>query len=257
MKKFNFAMFNVLVVLSCIGQQKANKKLVLGEQPIFKVSKTGGAIVIDGKMDETSWIKTEARTFDYTYNAIQPTDTQKTIFRMLWDEENLYLFYEFDDQFLNARETKRDGKPYVDDCAEIFIIPVPDSLDMHFGFEVNINRAANDILFFNDYYQGKNVGLKTFNPEFNFAVSYQGTLNDNTDIDGGWSMEMKIPLSIFGFLGEIVPAKAGNKWAFLAVRQDRNETEGERRVTSTLFPIYDIKKDVHQPNRFGLMEFIE
>jgi hypothetical protein len=214
-------------------------------------------MVIDGKMDETSWTQTESRTFDYTYLAEKPSDKQKTSFRMLWDDKNLYLFYQFEDNYLTARETKRDGTPFLDDCAEIFIIPVPDSLDTHFGFEVNMYKAANDILYFNNYYKGTNVGLKTFNPKFKCEVTYSGTINDNSDIDQGWSMEMEIPIAVFGFLGEIVLVKNGNKWAFLAIRQNRNDLEGDRRVISTIFPIYDIKKDVHQPNRFGRMEFVE
>ncbi|AWG22136.1 hypothetical protein FFWV33_11750 [Flavobacterium faecale] len=251
-----------LVTFSCDKKKDAEttpdseKKLVLGEQPIFKVSNTSEAITIDGKMDEEIWSKTESRTFDYIYKVEKPTDKQKTTFRMLWDKENLYLFYDFEDKYLTARETKRDGKPFLDDCGEIFIIPVPDSLNTHFGIELNINKAANDFIYFNNYYQEKQLALKTFNPDYETAVNYNGTVNNNTDIDKGWQLEIKIPLATFGFLGEIVPVQKGNKWAFLAIRQDRNEVEGERRITSTLFPIYDISKDVHQPNRFGLMEFV-
>ncbi len=252
-----------LLTVSCDKKKDAaatpnsDKKLSLGEQPIFKVSNTTETIAIDGKMDESSWSKTESRTFDYIYNVEKPTDKQKTTFRMLWDKENLYLFYEFEDKYLTARETKHDGKPFFDDCGEIFIIPVPDSLDTHFGFELNMYKASNDFVFFNNYYKGNDFALKTFNPDFSSGVTYNGTINDNSDIDKGWTLELKIPIATFGFLGEIVPVQKGNKWAFLAIRQDRNEVEGERRITSTLFPIYDISKDVHQANRFGLMEFIE
>ena len=88
-------------------------------------------------------------------------------------------------------------------------------------------------------------------------VTYNGTLNDNSDIDLGWTMEIAIPMANFGKLGDVVPAESGNRWAFLAVRQDRNDNEGTRRSTSTIFPIYDLSKNVHQPNRFGLLEFVE
>jgi hypothetical protein len=256
MNKSNFIIFSVLCLVS-FGCSKKDKKMVLVEQAIFKVSKANEAIVVDGKMDEVAWSKTEARSFDYIYNVEKPSDHQKTTFRMLWDKKSLYLFYNFEDKYLTARETKRDGTPFLDDCAEIFIIPVPDSLDTHFGFEVNMYKAANDILYFNNYYKGNNVGLKSFNPDFKTAVTFNGTINDNSDEDKGWTMEMEIPLSVFGFLGEIVPVEKGNTWAFLAIRQDRNDLEGKRRVTSTIFPIYDIKKNVHQPNRFGLMEFVD
>lgn len=236
---------------------ESEKKLSLGEQPIFHVSKAKESIAVDGKMNEASWKRTEERGFDYFYRADQPDDAQRTTLRMLWDETNLYLFYQMEDKFLTARETKRDGQPYFDDCAEIFFITVPESLDTHIGFELNLYKASNDFVFFNDFYKDKDGILKTFNPEFQVEVTYEGTLNDNSDQDVGWTMEIAIPLSTFDGLGKFFPVKAGNRWAFLAVRQDRNDSEGNRRSTSTIFPIYDITKNVHQANRFGLMEFVE
>ena len=240
---------------SVFAQQE--KKLSLGEQPVFKVSKVSEPMVIDGKMDEVSWSKTEARTLDYFYRVDKPTDQQKSTFRMLWGKEKFYVFFEMEDQYITARETKRDGQPYLDDCAEIFFITAPDSLDTHFGYELNLNKAVNDFIFFNDYVKGKDVVYKTFNPDFEVEVTYDGTINDNSDIDKGWTMEMAIPYSNFGELGKVVAIEPGNKWAFLAIRQDRNDAEGDRRSTSTIFPIYDISKNVHQANRFGLMEFVE
>ncbi len=233
------------------------RKLSLGYQTVFKVSKTKGPITIDGKMNETAWKNTEVRAFDYFYRIEKPKDEQKTKFRMLWDEENLYVFFECEDQYITAREKSRDGQPYLDDCAEIFLIPVPDSLNMHFGFEVNLNKASNDFIWLNNFYQGKSGMVKSYNPEFKVGVSINGTVNDNSDIDKGWAMEISIPLKLFKGVDSFYPVKSGNRWAFLAARQDRNDAIGERRSTSTIFPVYDIGKSVHQPNRFGLMEFVE
>lgn len=236
---------------------QSGEKLSLGEQPVFKVSRTTENIVVDGKMNEKIWNATEARAFEHFYRVDKPDDQQQTTLRMLWDEKNLYLFYQMEDKYLTARETERDGQPYFDDCAEIFFITVPDSLDTHIGYELNLLKASNDFVYFNDFYNGKNGILKTFNPEFKVEVTYDGTLNDNSDEDRGWAMELAIPISNFDGLAKFVPVQAGNRWAFLAVRQDRNDAEGNRRSTSTLFPIYDIEKNVHQADRFGLMEFVE
>ena len=237
-----------------IGQ---TDKLSLGEQRALKASKTSEKIIIDGLMEEEAWAKTEARTLDYFYRIEKPDDKQQTVFRMLWDEEHLYVFFQLNDKFLTARETSRDGEPYLDDCAEIFLIPAPDSLDTHFGYELNLYKASNDFIYFNDYYQDKDAVFRTFNPDFEVEVSHTGTINNNSDIDVGWTMELAIPISNFGALGTFVPVKTGNSWAFLAIRQDRNDAEGNRRSTSTLYPIYDISKNVHQVNRFGLVEFVD
>lgn len=233
------------------------KRLSLGEQPIFKVSKAKSPMTIDGKMNESEWKKTEVRSFDYFYRIEKPSDKQKTNFRMLWDATNLYLFFECEDKYITSRERNRDGKPYLDDCAELMLIPVPDSLNVHFCFELNLYKAANDVIFLNNFYQGKNGAITSFDPDYDVEVDIQGTLNDNSDIDKGWTMEFAIPLKTFKNTDAFFPAENGTKWAFLAIRQDRNDAKGDRRSTSTLFPIYDMEKSVHQPNRFGLLEFVD
>lgn len=236
---------------------QSEKKLSLGEQKTFTVAKTNMPITIDGKLEEEAWQKTEARSLDYFYRVEKPTDQQNSLFRMLWDEENLYVFFACEDQYITARETKRDGQPYLDDCAEIFLIPAPDSLYMHYGFEVNLYKASNDFIYLNNIYQGKRGSVYAFDPDFEVEVTVDGTINDNSDLDRGWTMEMAIPLRLFKGMHTFSPVEAGNQWAFLAIRQERNDAEGKRRTTSTIFPIYDISKNVHQPNRFGLMEFVD
>lgn len=250
-------LLTVFLGFACCSFAQSPKQLSLGEQKVFKAKKTHEDITVDGKMEEAAWHTTEARSLNHFYRVEKQDDDQKTLFRMLWDDTHLYLFYEMEDKYLTARETARDGEPYFDDCAEIFFIPVPDSLDTHFGYELNLYKASNDFIYFNNYYGGEDVVYKEFDPDFEVEVTYSGTLNDNSDSDRGWTMELAIPLANFGTLGRMVPVASGNQWAILAVRQDRNDVEGNRRATSTLFPIYDISKNVHQANRFGLVMFTD
>lgn len=224
------------------------------DQDTFKVSKTTAAIQIDGKMDEAAWQNTEVRSFDYFFDVVKPTDEQKSTFRMLWDEDYLYFFYECKDQFITARETVRDRAPYFDDCAEVFLIPVPETLNMHYGFEVNLYKTANDFIYLNDFYQGEFAALKGFNPEFEVGLTIDGTLNDNSDLDKGWTMEIAIPIKVFKGADKFYPVQEGSKWKFLALRQDRNDAEGNRRTASTIFPT---RKDVHDPDVFGMLEFVK
>ena len=122
------------------------KQLVIGQQPVYKVAKAMQAITVDGKMDEAAWKNAEVQSFDYFYRADKPVDKQKSKFRMLWDSANIYLFYDCEDTSLTARETNFDARPYLDDCAEFFVVPVADSIHMHFGFEINITKAAYDYI---------------------------------------------------------------------------------------------------------------
>jgi len=231
------------------------KQLVIGQQPVYKVSRAKGPITVDGKMDEATWKDAEVQSFNYFYRADKPFEKQNSKFRMLWDDDNLYLFYACEDTSLTARETKPDGRPYMDDCAEFFCLPIPDSLSFHFGFEINITKAVYDYVMLYRYYNNRSFFVPGYNPAFKVEVTYDGTINNEKDKDKMWQMEIAIPWGAFtNFSGR---PRSGAKWAFQAVRQDRNFVDDRFRSTSTLYPIYDIRLDVHQPNRFGIMEFTD
>jgi hypothetical protein len=251
LKAVLFTATYLIITIALYSQN--GKELVLGEQPVYKVSKTGRPFTADGKMDEPDWKKAEVQSLNYFFRSDKPADKQQSKFRMLWDDQNLYLFYEFEDSSLTSRETAYDARPYLDDCAEFFCLPVPDSLYMHYGFEVNVTLARYDYIMLWEFYNKRNFFLPDYNPEYQVGVTHNGTINNDKDRDKGWTMEFIIPLKVFR---NFPRPRVGSKWAFQAVRQDRNLVDDKFRSTSTLFPTYDVKKDVHPPNRFGLMEFV-
>ena len=236
---------------------QTEKQLVIGQQPVYKISRAREPITVDGKMDEASWQNAELVSFNYFYRADKPVEKQNSKFRILWDDVNIYLYYECEDTSLTARETNFDGRTYLDDCAEFFVVPVPDSVYMHFGFEINITEVRYDYIVLWKYYNNRTFFISGYNPEYKVKAIFNGTLNNDKDKDKGWTMEFAIPMSAFSNMNGVARAKPGVRWAFMAVRQDRNFTDDRFRSTSTLFPIYDIRKDVHQPSRFGLMEFTD
>jgi len=254
-KKIFTVLFLFLSGISLFSQTE--KQLVIGEQPVYKIAKAREPITIDGRMDEAAWKKAEVQPLSNFFRLDKPVEKQNSKFRMLWDDTNIYLFYECEDTSLTARETKFDGRTYMDDCAEFFVVPAPDSVYMHFGFEINITEVRYDYIVLWKYYNNRTFFISGYNPEYQVKAIYNGTLNNDKDRDKGWTMEFAIPMSAFSNFNGVARAKAGVRWAFQAVRQDRNAVDDRFRSTSTLYPIYNFKLDVHQPARFGLMEFTE
>jgi len=256
----NLGLRRGITVLVCLVTglslySQTEKQLVIGQQPVYKVSRALEPITVDGKMDEASWKNAEVQPFSYFYRGDKPVEKQNSEFRMLWDNENLYLFYECEDTSLTSRETNFDARPYLDDCAEFFCVPVPDSLYLHFGFEINITKAAYDYIVLWRYYNNRTIFIRGYNPVYKVEVVCDGTINNDKDKDRMWRMEFAIPFTAFSDFHFISRPKPGVRWAFQAVRQDRNYVDDRFRSTSTLFPIYNIRLDVHQPARFGLLEF--
>lgn len=224
---------------------------------VIPVHRATAPIRIDGQLNDPDWETAEVFSFSAFYRVETPTDQQETKVRMLWDDTHLYVSFEAEDQFLTAREQNRDGEPYLDDCAEVFLIPTRDKINLHFGYEVNLYHTSNDFVFLNDFYQAGRAVIKSYDPEFEVASLIDGTLNDNSDRDRGWTMEFAIPTQALRTVSQFSPLALGSQWAFLLVRQDRNEATGDRRSTSTLFPLAKEFKDVHDPQYFVLMEFVE
>lgn len=253
MKKYLLVV--LVITLTACTQHKS--KLSLEERPVYSVHKASSKIKVDGVLDK-EWEKAEVRTFDYYYLTEKEEEKQATYFRMLWDDEYIYVFYDLKDKFINAKDTLRDNDPYLDDCAELFLIPAPNGENIHYCFEINPNKAVNDLVYVNDFYEGKNAAIRAFNPDFDMAVKINGTLNINTDIDEGWTLELAIPKETFRAVAGQFPVAKGSQWAFLALKQMRDDTNRGRRMMSTLFPVDNIKeKDVHQPSMFGLLEFVD
>lgn len=253
-KIFIVVLFSIVTNFTLYSQEK---QLVIGEQPVYKVAKAKGPITIDGKMDDDAWKNAAVVSFDNFFRTDKPADKQKSKFRMLWDSAYLYLFYEFEDTSLTSRETNFDARPYLDDCAEFFVVPIPDSVYMHFGFEVNITKAKYDYIVLWRYYNNRTIFVRDYNPQYKVESTYDGTINNEKDKDKGWKMEFQIPIDVFTGFQFITRPRVGARWAFQAVRQDRNLVDDRFRSTSTLYPIYNFRLDVHQPAHFGLMEFAE
>lgn len=248
------------MVMSFTGSaiySQQNVQLVIGQQPVYKVARAGETMNIDGRMDEASWKNAEVRSLDHFFRLDKPVEKQNTKFRMLWDNAGLYLFFECEDTSLTARETNFDGRTYLDDCAEFFVVPVPDSIYMHFGFEINITEVRYDYIVLWRYYNNRTFFISGYNPQYQVKAVCDGTINNDKDRDRGWTMEFAIPFSAFSNISSLTRPAPGAKWAFQAVRQDRNAVDDRFRSTSTLYPIYNYKLDVHQPSQFGLMEFVD
>ena len=222
---------------------------VSGGEDVFPVT-------IDGVREE-AWGRAEARALGHFHGVELPSDQQGTVFRMLWDEEHIYLLFEGEDRYLQSAITERNGPTFMDDCAEFFVIPAAAPLDFHLGLEVNLHEVANDFVFITNLAGGQSASVKSYDPDFAVAVVLDGTLNDNSDIDRGWTMEFAIPRALFLGIEKFSPIEPGNRWAFQVFRQERNDPEIGRRVWSTLFPLPEGSRDVHDPLTFGLFEFVE
>jgi len=151
------------------------------------------AIKIDGIMNESSWTKADWSS-KFTDIEGQKASTYDTRFKMLWDNDYIYFFAEIKEPHVWATLKQRDTIIFYNNDFEIFLDPDGDTHN-YYEFEINALNTIWD-LYLSKPYRNKGYildgwdfkGLKT-------AVQINGTLNDSSDIDEGWNIEIAIPWS--------------------------------------------------------------
>ncbi|MER3423098.1 MAG: hypothetical protein C4293_07575, partial [Nitrospiraceae bacterium] len=151
--------------------------------PDLIVQKTSTPIVIDGQL--TDWAGAGAATFTGANN----TATGYA----LWDDQNLYIRLEVKDTQLNA--TFADANIWQDDTLELFLDTRHDrSTSMQEDdYHVLVNLNNVQLLL-----RGNNGTQSPASLTMTSAVSRQGTLNNNSDTDSGYTVELAIPWSQLG-----------------------------------------------------------
>jgi hypothetical protein len=130
----------------------------------------------------------------------------RTRAKILWDDEYLYIAAEVEEPHLWATLLERDAIIYQDDDFEVFLDPDGDRL-AYFELEINALGTEFDLFLDKPYKDGGKaeigwdmLGLRT-------GVSLVGSLNDPTDEDQGWSVEIGIPWKALVPPGNLVSSK--------------------------------------------------
>lgn len=154
-----------------------------------------GEMVIDGKADEADWL---AAFWTDDFIDIQGDHMPKPRFRtrvkMLWDDDYCYFFCQMDEPHVWGDITDRDAVIFYNNDFEIFMKPY--SYAPQYGeLEVNCLNTVWDLLLMDAYREGGPVVYNWDIKGLQSAVHIDGTVNDPSDTDQGWSVEIAIPWS--------------------------------------------------------------
>jgi len=206
----------------------------------YTAARVAEPIRIDGNLDKPGWRAAEKspRFKDILTGRPAIHDTRAMV---LWDEQNLYVAYRVEEPFVHARFTNHNDFIYQDNDVELFIA----GPDAYYEFEINAYNTCYEVFFvweeayeragfsqapefaraqlrpfngvdFTTHPRGKRLG--NFNwtfPGLQKAVRIDGTVNNDTDRDRGWSVELALPWQGMKWLatdGRSLPPKNGDVW---------------------------------------------
>ena len=215
----------------------------------YTAHKISHPIAIDGNIEKPVWQNAHwsKRFVDMVTGDFAIYNTQTA---MLWNDSHLYIAFKAEEPFVEAKLTERDSIIFLESDLELFI----DGGDCYYELEVNAANTIYEVFFIwrdackkggkfdiptfdvhqdNAYTFGGDYdrvgvtfwrgthprGIRWAFTNFDLlgletAVKVDGTLNDNSDIDKGWSLEIAIPWQSLELLanGRPLPPQHGDIW---------------------------------------------
>ncbi len=211
--------------------------------PEYHVHRTPRPPIIDGILTDKVWSLAEAVTLRGSFDGRKPT--LRTEARLLYDDAFLYVSFDCEDPDVWGTMLKRDDPIYNEEVVEIFIDANAD------GRTYNELEVSPNNTLFDAYFPERRQGMDTsWDSGAKTAVQVRGTLNDPSDHDEGWSVEMAIPIARLAEVPHLPPQR-GDRWRFNLYRLEhlgRKTIEGQ--AFSPLFV-----GDFHHLPRFGWLVF--
>lgn len=155
--------------------------------------RTSGPVRVDGRADEDAWrdaVWTEAFVDIRGDTVARPPLATRA--RLLWDDQYLYVHADMEEPHIWATLTEHDDIVWQENDFEVFLDPDGNGLD-YFEVEVNALGVVLDLFMEEPYWMGGSAELGWDSPGLQVGVGLSGTLNDPSDRDAGWSVEMAIP----------------------------------------------------------------
>ena len=258
----------ILIVSFMFGQGFFGKEF---PEPTAKYSprtyvcyKTKTPIVIDGKMDESSWENTDwTQLFVDIEGNKKPDPYFETRLKMLWDEKYFYFGAILEEPHVWATLTMRDAVIFKDNDFEIFLDPDGDTHN-YYELEVNAFETEWDLILIKPYHdQAKVAGDSWDIPGLITKVHVDGSLNDPSDTDKGWNLEIAIPWKALEECAPNFHPQEGEQWKvnFSRVQWDveiiedqyvKTDAPEHNWVWSPQGLIY-----MHMPELWGIVQFTQ
>jgi hypothetical protein len=220
-------------------------------------------LVIDGKLDDEAW-RAVPWTDDFVdiEGAAKPRPRFRTRVKMLWDDNYFYIGAELEESHVWATLTQHDAVIFDDNDFEVFIDPNGDNHE-YYEFEINALNTGWDLFLTKPYKDGGKAMNSWEIPGLKTAVHVNGALNDPSDTDAGWSVELAFPWKVLGeAAGMPSPPNDGDQWRvnFSRVEWQTNIVAGkyvkvkEKKEDNWVWSPQGVI-DMHRPETWGYVQF--
>ncbi|MCP4520547.1 MAG: T9SS type A sorting domain-containing protein [Cytophagales bacterium] len=210
------------------------------------------SITIDGNLSE--WEAIEA-TSAFILHDTGKDSKQQTTAKVTWDSENIYFAFDVKDQNIVGSDQERDSPLFgSDDLIEVFIDPDGDGQNyLEFGVNAYGNIYDYVLICVSSSCGGwkDNQGFTV--QDIETATTIDGTVGNSSDIDTGFTVEVKVPFSSLTSItnGNFSTPDEGDSWRVNLFRVDYTPNAAIEYQSWTAHNSFGY----HQPSKFGYFNF--
>lgn len=229
----------------------------------YVAGRTATPIRVDGKLDDPAWADAPwTDDFVDIEGDRKPRPRFRTRAKMLWDDRFFYVAAEMEEPHVWGKLTQHDSVIFQDNDFEVFIDPDGDHHE-YFELEINARDTEWDLYLPKPYRDGGTADNGWEIPGLEAKTHVDGTLNDPSDRDRGWSVELAIPWAAMADRARTpTPPRVGDRW-----RVNFSRVEWQHKIVDGAYQkVAGTKEDnwvwspqgtinMHRPERWGFVQF--
>ncbi len=219
-------------------------------QEVYQMHRAKKPIAVNARWDKKEWKKIPevkiTRQMGKTPSFIPVTEAKAA-----YDQDNLYLIFKVEDQFVKSTVTEYNGNVSGDSCVEFFFSP-DENNPLHY-FNLEINAGGTPLIFYvtkpwTDFTKLDDESIS----QIEIAHSLPRVVDPEIEVPTTWVIECRIPYKMLRKFSDVTIPKPGTEW-----RANFYKT-GSRTSNPHWFtwsPVDYPKPNFHLPEFFGTLKF--
>ena len=192
------------MILSSCGTESEKMSCKLPKS--YTVKKLAAPLTVDANWDKPSWQGVLPVELTY-YMGDKPQHFPKVQSKVAYDEDNIYVIFRVDDNYIKAVAQKNQDAVCRDSCVEFFFTPGDDISRGYMNMETN---CCGIILLFFQKSRGQDVVKVSQEDLAKIEIAHSlpyTVITEEIQKPTAWTLEYRIPISV---IEKYMPGKTGN-----------------------------------------------
>jgi cellulose/xylan binding protein with CBM9 domain len=229
--------------------------------PVYDCPRTPAAPNLDGTLTDPAWDVAPWTTDFVPITGSGPAPRFRSRAKLMYDDEYLYVGGQLEEPHVWSTMREKNTKLFHENNFELFLDPDGDGQN-YYEFEINPLGTIWELTLPKPYVDGGVPVDPTNLPGLRTAIHVDGTVNDPSDTDTGWSVELAVPWADLASYnaGRATPPIPGDEWRMNLMRcQWPHEVVDGAYVKGTDLEFWvwspQYVEDMHLPAHWGVLRF--